>query len=173
MKPFKFRAQAALDVRRRQHDDALARLGDARRALSDADAALRAAEASLVRACEAEQQAVNGPFGAAAVQWHRNWIDRQRIDIARGRQRMPEYQAAVQEALDQLQIARRRLRALEHLRDRRWKAWTQEAERAERKELDQFGTVRYALAAAERAERDALDEADIDPRRDRDHHTDH
>jgi flagellar FliJ protein len=145
MKRFAFRAQAALDLRRRQEDDA-------RRELAAAEARAREAAASLAHAIDSlnevlqrggEQEARGGDVAARI--WYRNWIVGQRQRIARCRQVLLERQAAVAEAARCAQLARRKVRTLERFRERAWRHYLREESREEQKALDELGTVRFAL----------------------------
>jgi flagellar export protein FliJ len=152
MRPFKFRAQAALELRRR-HDD------EAQRALAAASAACRLAHERVVSAREtltAAQQggcaALRAVTNAGELIWQGNWIVGLERDVARTRQVLEERRIDQRRAAEIAQHARMQVRVLERLKDRAFHAWELEARRAEQKALDELGSLRFAarrLAAGE------------------------
>jgi flagellar biosynthesis chaperone FliJ len=140
---FRFRAQAAIDLRAKQDEDAQRALGVARHATAAAER-VRQHEQTMfedgqARAREEESQS----WDTARAIWYRNWIKLQRQRIANAdaalEARREEERAVAQAAMD----ARRRLRSLEHLRDRTLKAYQTAELRAEQKEFDVLGGLRY------------------------------
>lgn len=142
MLPFKFRAQVALDVRRRRDEAAQRDLAAATTAASAAEADL---DASLAERDDAFRRARTELAAASAVEplvWHRNWITRQQREIARRRdtlgQRQRDAEAARQTAIQ----AHMGVRVLEKLRDHAWRAYALEARRAEQKAIDWLAVLR-------------------------------
>jgi flagellar export protein FliJ len=137
---FKFRAQVALDVRQRLDDEA-------QRARAAAEAAVQQAGRALEEARARLQDACAQPAGAAAAgidpDWYRNWMIRLRAAITRCSEdlakRSRERDAALARALD----ARRGLRAIERLRDRRRRAFDLETRRREQTEIDALAVQQY------------------------------
>jgi flagellar export protein FliJ len=149
MPRFVFKAEPALDLRRRREDAA-------RQAQSEATAACAAAQrafddaAAAVSQSVAELAALDDPARAA---WYRNWISRQRQDVAIKKARLTERRAALDRAVARLNLAHRDVRALERLRARALAAWQLAEQRAEQKELDWLASVRYALRDNESEDR--------------------
>jgi flagellar export protein FliJ len=143
MATFRFRAEAALDLRRKQDEDAQRALGEARRATAHADAALQREEQvladTLARGRDEETHAVD--MARAIV--YRQWMVRQRMVIEAARSRLDEKRTAERAAAEQAMVARRKLRALERLRERLWKAYLVNERRAEQKEMDVLGGLRF------------------------------
>jgi flagellar export protein FliJ len=143
MATFRFRAQVALDLRLKQDEEAQRALGAARQARAAAEHALEREERILadahVRAAEEEARA----WDASKAVWYRNWMKRQKQAIAAARAaveaRLQDERTAAQHAFE----ARRRVRALERLRDRVWAAFQVLERRSEQKELDVLGSLRY------------------------------
>ena len=143
MAGFRFRAQVALDLRRKQDDEAQRALGVARQATVAAQRALdeqvRILEESHARARIEEAHASD----TSRAVWYRNWMTRQRLVIAAARAavdaRRNEETAAAQRTIE----TRRRLRSLERWRDRHEKAFQLAERRAEQKEFDVLGGLRY------------------------------
>src|SRR5690242_18003735 len=73
MRPFRFRAQAALELRRREHDQALRRRAAAETALAAADAAVASAEGAIVAADEQCAAAMTDAIEHSQIHWHRAW----------------------------------------------------------------------------------------------------
>ena len=143
MPRFIFRAEAALDLRRRQEELA-------QRARADAAAAL---ERATVAVGDAERAWRDGLAAGAQVhepgprEWYRNWSLRQQQEIARKRAMAADRRAALDAAHLRLQHAHRDVWALERLRERAFSVWQTAERRAEQKELDWLGSVRHALRA--------------------------
>jgi flagellar export protein FliJ len=145
MAKFIFRAQAALDLRRKQEEVAQLALAEAQARLREAELALGDAEGrvadALARARDTEAEA-NDPTLAI---WYRNWIHRLRREVARCEQvldgRQADAKAAEAKALD----ARRAVRVIEKLRERAWTTHTTRERREEQKALDLLGVMQYAI----------------------------
>jgi flagellar export protein FliJ len=143
MAKFRFRAEVALDLRRKQDDEAQRALGDARRATEQAESGLqheqRVLDETLARARDEEARACD----MTRAIWHRHWMRRQRLVIEAARRLMEERRVAERAAAEHAMLARRKLRALERLRDRLWKTYLQAERRAEQKEMDVLGGLRF------------------------------
>ena len=147
MRPFKFRADAALEMRRQQDEEAQGALGAAATAMRDAEAALRASERLAVDAGNRAREAEMAGCDMTALTWHRNWMVRQRADIAAHRDTVERRRADVARATTAAHDARRRFRALEALKERAWEDYLRDERRAEQKELDRLATMQYARSA--------------------------
>jgi flagellar export protein FliJ len=143
MARFVFRAEAALDLRRRQEELAQRAQAEAAAAFERAQAAAAAAERAW-RDSLASSTHVHDP---AQREWHRNWSLRQRQDLARKQAMVNDRRAALDAATKRLNLAHRDVRALERLRERAQAAWLAAERRAEQKELDWLGSMRHALGS--------------------------
>jgi flagellar export protein FliJ len=143
MRPFRFRARAALQLRQREHDEALAtlaraqaELARARRRVDDAGAALRAAD-------EKFRSALGAPDPGAPLEWHRSW----RVGLAGDRQRCEAEcrarEADVTLASTHAAGTRLRVRSLERLHDNALAAWRQALQHEEQKTMDSLATLRF------------------------------
>jgi len=148
MPEFRFRAQAALDLRQRQEDDAASVL-----ARAEAEFARIAASRS---AAEAERQAAQGGrlagqragIGAGALEWHWNWINGLAATVARLGTELDTQRQAVDAADRHWREARRRRLALERLRDRAARRHQATEQRAERHTIDELARLRFVLPDA-------------------------
>jgi len=145
MARFRFRAQPALDLRRRQEDAQREVVREAQRLSEAADAAYAAAQAAFdegtARAREADAE---GGDVTVAI-WHRNWIKSLRRELARCEAIAEDRRVQLQDAERQLIEARRRVRVLERLRDRSWKTHQQQERRVEQQRLDELAVLRFAI----------------------------
>src|SRR3954467_4897920 len=137
MRPFKFRAQAALELRRREHDEALRRRAVAQAALAAADQAIAAAQ-DVIAAADRQRAALmrESVVEYAQVQWHHVWrarcVEEQAQRLRDRTQRDQELQLATQ----YVSQTHRRVRSLERLREHAVAAWTLAAQQEERKTMD-------------------------------------
>ncbi|MGE0042581.1 MAG: flagellar FliJ family protein [Vicinamibacterales bacterium] len=143
MPPFRFRAQAALDLRREREEAA-------ERALAVAQAAVRAAEAEVQAARDALDTALRDgaanaatATGAHELTWYQNWILRRRQAVAARRQVEQERRADAHRAAQAAMLARRERMALDKLRDRAYRAFQLAERRSEQKELDLMGALTH------------------------------
>jgi flagellar export protein FliJ len=143
MKAFVFRAEAALDLRKRQDDEAqraLAAAEDAARLAERArDAARGRLEATIAEAGAREREA-----GALTWQlWYRNWIDALRRDLARREQVLQEQRTEVRRCAARAIEARRKRKSLERYRERSLVAWQDAAAHEEQQAMDELATLRF------------------------------
>jgi flagellar biosynthesis chaperone FliJ len=143
MPTFRFRAEAALTLRRTRDEEAQRALGQARRATRLAESELEREERLLAETLAQAQEEEARASDLARAVWSRNWMRRQRLEIAAAARRLDEQRRAERAAAQQAMEARRKLRALEHLRDRMWRAFLDAERRAEQKDLDMLGGLRY------------------------------
>jgi flagellar export protein FliJ len=143
MATFRFRARVALDLRRKQDDEAQAALGDARRAVRQAEEAVAREERllhdTLARARDEEAQACD----MTRAIWYRQWMRRQRLVIEAAGRLLEERRAAERACAERATAARRRLRALERLRDRLLQNHLEGERRVEQREMDVLGGLRF------------------------------
>jgi flagellar export protein FliJ len=142
---FIFRAQVALDLRRKQEDVARLALSEAQTRLLRAEWDVQSAQTQLAeglsRARDTEKEASDPTLAI----WYRNWIHRQRREVARCLQILDGRQADVKAAEATAMEARRAVRVLEKLKDRAWSEHTTRERRDEQKALDLLGVMQYAI----------------------------
>lgn len=144
MRPFKFRAQAALELRRREHDEALRQRAVAEAALAAADQAVAAAEQAIAAADQERAALMRGPVVEyARVQWHQAFRVRCVEERAQLQARRTERDHALQLATHAVSQTHRRVRSLERLRDHAVAAWTLAAQLEERKLMDALAASRF------------------------------
>lgn len=148
MQPFRFRAAAALALRRAQEDraaTALARVEADFRAAQDACAAM---EASRTRA-EHERLAQTGRgIDIAALHWHRNWIIRVQVSIEHLRKDVRTRAEVVNHAEQAWRLAKRRRLALDRMRERSLARYRSDERRQEGKAIDELARLRFTMPDA-------------------------
>ena len=145
MAKFIFRAQVALDLRRKQEDAARLALAEAQSRLAEAERLLQAAQARLADALTRAQDADAHASDPTLAIWYRNWIHRLRREVARGVQILDGRQADAKAAEHAVMEARRAVRVIEKLRERAWNAHTTRERREEQKALDLLGVMQHAI----------------------------
>ena len=152
-KAFTFRAQPALDLRRREHD---AR----RRALATAEFELTAERRRFDQACDTLCAArdemgrqMHGTHASAQLGWHRVWIQRLERSRSAFASAVTEKEARAAAAMAECVIARQRLESLERLKDKARHAWDDAERSREQRELDAVATMRYQSTVRESAMR--------------------
>ena len=146
MRAFRFRAQAALDLRRREDDDARRVYAQAEQDLVAAAQLLQEAENRAVAAVAAQAHALGSPGDAGDLQWHRSWIVRLEQERRNGAARLEEHKERRAEASAACQRTRQRVQSLERLKDKTHDTHTRAEETETRKELDMIGTLRFVAA---------------------------
>ena len=145
MAKFAFRLQAALDMRRKQEDEAKQVLAAAetrkREAEARRDRAQGALEQALQRAAEAEHQ----PGDVNARLWYRNWIVARRLELERLQVEVAAREAEVRAATKAAQEAYRKRRILERLKERSHAAFLDTERREEQKVFDELGSLRFSI----------------------------
>jgi flagellar export protein FliJ len=142
--PFKFRAQAALDLRTRQLQDAQRELA---RAEGDRDAARLRVEAADAALDEARAQATAAQRTATdctALQWYRFWILRLSHERTAHGVALAAKQEAVARATAACLRAQQRREALDRFREKARRGFEAQEAAVERKLIDELATRRYA-----------------------------
>ena len=145
MAGFKFRAQPALDLRRREYEDAQRVLARADAERHHAHARFEAAERAAAQARREADESARTPDAGRDREWYRFWIvrlDRERETAAATLTQHDELVAAARSACLQ---ARQRCEALERFRDKAHSAYLAGLAAEERKIIDDLATQRYAL----------------------------
>jgi len=142
--PFKFRAQAALDLRTRELQDAQRQLA---RAEGDRDGArLRVAEANAAldearaRAGAAQRTVTD----CTALQWYQFWILRLSHERTAHDATLAAREEAVRRAAAACMRAQQRREALDRFREKARRGYEAAEAAAERKLIDELATRRYA-----------------------------
>jgi flagellar biosynthesis chaperone FliJ len=153
MKAFRFRAQAAIDLRQREYDEA-------RRVLARASLDLRAAEelrteadARIIAAREQGTREMRGSIDTGRWQWHQSWILRLEHERAVCVTDVAARERDVERASATALRARQRVEALERFRNKARTAWERAMAADEQKQLDVLATLRHVAALRESAQR--------------------
>ncbi len=152
MRPFRFRADAALALRRTEEDRAAATLMRVEAQFHEAQEASAAMERSRAQAqADGLAQSRLG-MDIAALSWHRNWITRLQAAVDDLRATERTHQAAVDKAEAAWRLAKRRRLALDRLRERALARHRAEELREEHKAIDELARLRFTMADAARDE---------------------
>ena len=144
MRPFKFRAQAVLELRKRQDDLAQQNLAAAVRERRLAETNVETASAAVDQSMQQARKALESAAWSDSHVWHRNWIVSRKRELAAKREALAKCRAAEQLARQRAQEARRALRSIERWFERVWRRYQQTVRRIEQRELDEIGTLRHA-----------------------------
>jgi len=147
MKPFRFRAQAALDLRWRAEDDARRALAAAEEQSRQADQRVNDATEAACIARETLSNAQRAGVAGWQIGWHQSWITRQRLEVDARSRDAAASAAAVDRSITSVQAAHQQRRTLERLRDRMARRHRVETARHEQKNLDQLAGLRFAAQA--------------------------
>lgn len=161
MRPFQFRAQPALDLRRKQEDDARRALADAQAAHESAQARAVAADLKLRVAADELVAAQRTGTESWRIDWHQSWMTRLRLEADASQRATAISAATVERATASVVAAFQRRRTLERLRDRARRRYDAEAERQHQRDMNAFASLRFAARAAERGGRSSDDESDL------------
>jgi flagellar export protein FliJ len=151
MQAFRFRAQVALDQRRREEDAAEAALARAEAHFSAARDALAQAVARHGAGATAQDSAVRGGTTGHMVVWHRNWITGLAAAVEVRRRELNRHEAVVAEARTAWYVTRRKRLMLERLRERALARHRVAEQRWEAKQIDELARMRFMLAAIDRS----------------------
>ena len=149
MLPFRFRAAGALDLWRKQEDEArsvLARAEAVERAAAErVEGAVGALEVEAARLDALQRE------GATAwlMGWHRSWIAKQRLDVQTCRRDREAAVLVVTHAALALRAAYRRRRTLERLKDRTLRKYELEVKRQDTIAMNELAGLRFVARTAE------------------------
>lgn len=149
MKPFRFRAAVALDIRRREERDAGAVLARATAHVHEANAASAAIEQQRLAALEAQSAHARHGIDSGALIWHRNWITRLQATLDQLRVEAHRRALVMDQAERHWRLARRRRMALDRLHDRALARHRADEQRAEVKVIDELARLRHAMPGEE------------------------
>jgi flagellar export protein FliJ len=153
MKPFRFRAAAALDLRRRQEDAARLAHAAAETVAAAAAARLVAARGALDHAEQTSAATARGGVEAWLMTWHRCWIDRLRIEAGARQAEAAVSAAAAERAAASVRKAHQRRRTLERLHDRNAERYAAEVQRVELKEMNLLAGLRFVARKADEGDK--------------------
>ena len=151
---FTFRAQPALDVRKRELDAKRRELATAEWELRAARQLFTEAEETLRDAHEKARDTLRHA-GVEQYVWHRVWIDRVERAKAAHAVTVAQRQDDVAKAAAACRKAKQRVDAMEKLKEKARAAWEHEARLREQRELDALATMRFVAGARDRARRKA------------------
>ena len=144
MRPFRFRAEIVLDLRRREEEAARTALARQRAVCDGAHATLAAARDAVAEAGRALDGAAAAGTTHGTLEWHRSWIARLRMGVHVAMRVAAEADQAAGRAAAALNQAMQKRRVLERLRDRAWRKYTVARDRAHIQEMDQLASLRFA-----------------------------
>lgn len=144
MKPFRFRMQAVLDLRRREHDQSQRMLARAESNQRLAEHHLAEAIAAIDRAQDDGAHALARPQANLPFDWYRYWI----VGLGQQRDRCAQAVADRQRECDQARVewwkTKRRVESMERLRDIQETRWLGALAAEEQKQMDALATMRFA-----------------------------
>lgn len=149
MLPFRFRAAGALDLWRKQEDEArsvLARAEAVERAAAErVEGAVGALQVEAARLDALQRE------GATAwlMGWHRSWIAKQQLDVQTCRRDREAAVQVVTHAALALRAAYRRRRTLERLKDRTLRKYDLEVKRKDTIAMNELAGLRHVARASE------------------------
>ena len=153
MRPFRFRAQAAIDLRQREYDDARRVLARAALDLRAAEEVRTEADGRIIAAREQGTREMKGAIDIARWQWHQSWILRLEHERAVCAADVAARERDVARASAAALKARQRLEALERFRDKARRVWDHAVAADEQKQIDVLATLRHVAALRESAQR--------------------
>jgi hypothetical protein len=149
MARFRFRAAAALDIRRKQEDAARLIAAQAELVLAAARERTEAAHGSMLDGGHQLLDDLRGGSEAWRVRWHRDWIERQRLEVEQRARERDERAAQAATAAVAVREALKRRRVLERLRDRALRRHRKAAHDSHVKEMNELATLRYVAQITE------------------------
>lgn len=152
MRPFRFRAESALTLRRQHEDQARTLATRAQNAAAVADEALATARTCVDHASAALVAVQTHGAPIWLIDWHRSWIVKQSRDADACHTRAMTAHEVAAKAAEVLREAHRKRRVLERLRDRLRVRHAREVDRLELAQMNELATMRYLIAQDEHKE---------------------
>jgi flagellar export protein FliJ len=148
MRAFRFRAAAALDLRRKEEESARLRFAKAQTDLQHAQQRVADADHAAVEAAAHLAAAQTAGTEAWRLAWHQSWIRKQRLEADACRRTVAVSATIVDRAAASVSIAHQKRRVLERLRERALERHRQAADRHAGNEMNQLANLRYLAQAA-------------------------
>lgn len=142
MRPFVFRAQVALDVRRTRDDEARRDLAAANGAVVDAESALEQSVATRTRALDDARTAEASATETVTLEWYRNWITSQQRVVATRQDELEQRRTAAAAARERATRTHMDVRVLEKLKERASRTYDLAVRREEQKAIDWLAVLR-------------------------------
>jgi len=149
VRPFRFRAQAALDLRTREMHAAQGELARAEALRAAARGRVAAAAGALAAAHDATAERMRERDAPAHLEWYRSWMAGLAQVHAACLQSLAACDAVVRQAADACRQAQVRRESLARLRERLRDRHTAALDAEERKLLDELGARRHTAARVE------------------------
>jgi flagellar export protein FliJ len=140
---FRFRAQAALDLRARELQEAQRELARAEEVRDAARHAVHEAYAALLSARAEAAEAQRAPGDATRFEWYRLWIVRLDYERAAHAKTLAAREEDVTRAIAKCLQARQRCESLERFKENARRAYDERERAIERKDLDELATRRF------------------------------
>jgi flagellar biosynthesis chaperone FliJ len=154
VRTFRFRAQAALELRRRELDDRQRDRASIERVRDAVVEQTREAERARMTARRSAATALRGVRSSADLVWHSSWMLRLDREWEALRARVRALDVAVAEAVDACVAAHRRCESLERLRTKARAGFDVELRATERRQTDELASQRFAAARGDAARGD-------------------
>jgi flagellar protein FliJ len=148
VKKFKFRAQAALDLRQRELEEAQRQLARTEELRDAARRRLQQADDDATQAREQATEAQRTAGDVAALQWYRFWIIRLDHERNAHATALAARERDVMQAATACMRARQRRESLDRFRKKALAAHHEAEQAAEMKMIDELATRRYARTSA-------------------------
>lgn len=152
MPAFRFRAQAALDLRRREYEQTQRELAEKQRDLQVAQARFEQACAAVIGAGRVSVDAQSESVAAFELDWYRFWIVRLVHERQAHALAVSSREQRVADAVAACQHAHQRCEALEKFRDKAKRAHDAAESATERKLIDELAARRYVSGRAIKGE---------------------
>ena len=146
MATFRFRAQAARDLRRREYEEAQRQLAEAERDRGVAEGRLHRAAGAVADAQRAARGVQASDGSTHELEWYRSWIDRLVYERHAHTLIVKARTQRAADAASACQRAHQRWEALERFYEKAKRAHEAAESAAERKLIDELATQRYAAA---------------------------
>lgn len=143
MKPFRFRAQAALDLRQREDDAAKRACAEAEGWLLEARARTARARAELAGGQAAHKLHCGEGTAHHDREWYRFWIAGLEQSACRAAEDVARFEAELAARRGARQATRQRVDALERFKGKARQAWEAAVLAEEQRLMDAAGTARF------------------------------
>jgi len=160
MRAFRFRAAAALDLRRKEEESARLRLAKAQTDLHHAQQRVTDADHAALEAAAHLSTAQSAGTEAWRISWHQSWIRKQRLEADACRRTVAVSATIADRAAASVSIAHQKRRVLERLRERAMERHRQAADRHATNEMNELANLRFLAQAAGAGGTDSDDRPD-------------